>query len=153
MDASLRLVAPTDAGEVRRVIDAVDRGRPHPTGGETAGAQTFLDDPNGFIIAAYDGEAPVGLAWGAHLRYPSGRRMTYLHQLEVVPTHRDRGIGSALVAAASEAAVAADSARFWLSTGAHNEGAQRLYARLGGARKELGDVNYWWDLTATAGRT
>jgi ribosomal protein S18 acetylase RimI-like enzyme len=36
--------------------------------------------------------------------------------------------------------------RFWLSTGGHNEGAQALYESLGGERKPLGDVNYWWRL-------
>jgi hypothetical protein len=38
------------------------------------------------------------------------------------------------------------STKFWLSTGGHNEIAQSLYASLGGDRKPLGDVNYWWDL-------
>jgi hypothetical protein len=28
----------------------------------------------------------------------------------------------------------------------HNETAQALYESLGGDRKPLGDVNYWWDL-------
>ena len=38
------------------------------------------------------------------------------------------------------------SSRFWLSTGGHNEVAQAVYESLGGDRKPLGDVNYWWDL-------
>lgn len=38
------------------------------------------------------------------------------------------------------------STRLWLSTGGHNETAQALYESLGGDRKPLGDVNYWWDL-------
>ncbi len=38
------------------------------------------------------------------------------------------------------------STRFWLSTGGHNDVAQALYESLGGERKTLGDVNYWWTL-------
>ena len=38
------------------------------------------------------------------------------------------------------------STKLWLSTGGHNEIAQALYESLGGDRKPLGDVNYWWDL-------
>jgi hypothetical protein len=36
------------------------------------------------------------------------------------------------------------STRFWLSTGAHNQAAQKLYGSLGGERKAQGDVNHWW---------
>ena len=84
------------------------------------------------------------------MRSPSGRLTTYLHELDVRPDHRRQGVGTALVAAAMQQAWQRGSTRFWLSTGGHNEAAQALYESLGGDRKPLGDVNYWWSLEPDA---
>jgi ribosomal protein S18 acetylase RimI-like enzyme len=108
--------------------------------------EAFLRDPSSFVLGAYVDDAPVGLAWGVQMRSPSGRRTTYLHELDVHESWRRRGIGSALVIEAMALARRRGSTKFWLSTGGHNDGAQALYESLGGDRKPLGDVNYWWDL-------
>jgi ribosomal protein S18 acetylase RimI-like enzyme len=106
----------------------------------------FLDDPASFVLGAYvDGE-PAGLAWGFQMRSPSGKVTTYLHELDVLEAWRRQGIGTALVREAMELGRRTGSTRFWLSTGGHNEVAQALYESLGGDRKPLGDVNYWWQL-------
>ena len=108
--------------------------------------EEFLRDPNSFALAAYADDEPAGLAWGIQMRSPSGRLTSYLHELDVHEHWRRQGIGSALVAEAMALARRRGSTKFWLSTGGHNETAQALYASLGGDRKPLGDVNYWWDL-------
>lgn len=108
--------------------------------------EMFLDDPNSFVLGAYIDDAPVGVAWGLQMRSPSGRLTTYLHELDVHESWRRHGVGSALVAEAMTLARKRGSTKFWLSTGAHNEPAQALYDSLGGDRKPLGDVNYWWGL-------
>jgi len=114
-------------------------------GGETAPSD-FLDDPTSFLLGAYvDGE-PVGIAWGVQLRYPNGRLVTYLHELDVRESFRRRGIATALLRRAMALARAKGSTRLWLSTGGHNDGAQALYDSLEGVRKPQGDVNYWWEL-------
>ena len=97
-------------------------------------------------LGAYVDRMPVGIAWGLQMRSPSGRLTTYLHELEVREDHRRQGIGRLLVTEAMALARRSGSGRFWLSTGGHNERAQALYASLGGDRKPLGDVNYWWEL-------
>jgi ribosomal protein S18 acetylase RimI-like enzyme len=109
-------------------------------------AESFLCDPSAFVLGAYVGDAPVGLAWGLQMRSPSGRLTTYVHELEVHGDWRRQGIGSALITDAMALARRRGSTRFWLSTGGHNEAAQALYESLGGDRKPLGDVNYWWEL-------
>jgi ribosomal protein S18 acetylase RimI-like enzyme len=80
------------------------------------------------------------------MRSPSGRLTTYLHELDVHEDWRQQGVGSALVTATMNLACVRGSTKFWLSTGGHNEAAQALYESLGGDRKPLGDVNFWWDL-------
>ena len=102
--------------------------------------------PSSFALGAYIDAAPVGLAWGIHMRSPSGRLTTYVHELDVHENWRRQGVGSALIRAAMEVARRHGSTKFWLSTGGHNKIAQALYESLRGDRKPLGDVNYWWDL-------
>jgi ribosomal protein S18 acetylase RimI-like enzyme len=108
--------------------------------------ESFLSQPSSFALGAYVGESAAGLAWGMQMRSPSGRLTTYLHELDVHERWRRRGIGTALVTEAMSLARRTGSTKFWLSTGGHNDVAQALYASLGGDRKPLGDVNYWWDL-------
>jgi ribosomal protein S18 acetylase RimI-like enzyme len=108
--------------------------------------EAFLRDPSSFVLGAYIDDAPVGLAWGLQMRSPSGRLTTYVHELEVRENWRRQGVGSALVTEAMSVGRRRASTKFWLSTGGHNETARALYESLGGDRKPLGDVNYWWDL-------
>lgn len=108
--------------------------------------EAFLRDPASFVLGAYLGDTPAGLAWGLQMRAPSGRLTTYVHELDVHEQSRRRGIGSALIRAAMTVARHRGSTKFWLSTGGHNQTAQALYDSLGGDRKPRGDVNYWWDL-------
>lgn len=108
--------------------------------------EAFLCDPRSFVLGAYIDDVPAGLAWGLQMRSPSGRLTTYVHELHVHDAWRRQGIGSALVTEAMDLARRRGSTKFWLSTGGHNETAQALYESLGGDRKPLGDVNFWWDL-------
>ena len=110
------------------------------------GPNLFLRDPSSFALGAYVAGVPVGLGWGVQMRSPSGRLTTYLHELEVREEWRRQGAATAIVTEAMALARRTGSTRFWLSTGGHNEVAQALYDSLGGDRKPLGDVNYWWSL-------
>ena len=137
------------AGESERLIAlfaAVLPGSPTAEVSRVDEPEAFLREPNSFALGAYVDDVPVGLAWGIQMRSPSGRLTTYLHELDVHERWRRRGIGSALVSEAMALARRRGSTRFWLSTGGHNETAQALYESLGGDRKPLGDVNYWWNL-------
>ena len=136
-----------DAHELERLIGAVDALFPAAGDRSPEGSVAFLNDPSSFVLRAYVDHLPVGFAWGLQMRHPTGRLTTYLHQMEVHADWRRQGIATSLVTKATELAKRKGSTRFWLSTGAHNEGAQAVYDQLGGDRKPLGDVNYWWQLT------
>ena len=74
---------------------------------------------------AVDGETPLGFAiW--HRQFFS---RPFLALLMVAPTARRRGVGSALVGHVARKLASED--RFFASTNASNEAAQRLFARLG----------------------
>lgn len=135
-----------DPGELVAVFDAVQPGFAATAQAATTGVAAFLADRSSFALGAYADGRPAGFAWGLQMISPTGRRTSYLHQLEVDEQFRRRGVGSALVLEAMAVARRLGSTRFWLSTGGHNEGAQALYHSLGGDRKPLGDVNYWWQL-------
>ena len=114
--------------------------------GDGRETKDFLVDPQTFALVAHLDDEPAGLAWGVQLRYPTGRLVTYLHELDVAERFRRRGVASALVGHAMALARERGSTRFWLSTGGHNEAAQALYESLDGVRKPQGDINYWWEL-------
>lgn len=80
------------------------------------------------------------------MRYPNGRLVTYLHELDVREEFRRRHIATSLIEASMTLARQRGSTRYWLSTGGHNEIAQSVYDSIAGVRKPLGDVNYWWNL-------
>ena len=146
MSFAVRELGLGDESALREVMDAVVPGWEDLLAPEASGPLAFLADGDTTGLAAYSGVEPVGWAWGVRIRYPNGRLITYLHELDVVEAHRRRGVATMLVEASMSIARQRGCSKFWLSTGGHNDVAQALYERLGGERKPLGDVNYWWEL-------
>jgi ribosomal protein S18 acetylase RimI-like enzyme len=146
-EAEIREIVEGGAEQLVALFAAILPGSPTGQADEPEKPEAFLRDPSSFAIGAYADDAPVGLAWGLQMRSPSGRLTTYVHELNVHENWRRQGIGSALVNEATALARRRGSTKFWLSTGGHNDAAQLLYGSLGGNRKPLGDVNYWWDLS------
>jgi ribosomal protein S18 acetylase RimI-like enzyme len=145
-DVEIRELVAGGADQLMGLFAAVLPDSPTAMADGVDGAEAFLDDQSSFVLGAYVDDAPVGLAWGLQMRSPSGRLTTYVHELEVREESRRKGVGSALITQAMALARRRGSTKLWLSTGGHNHGAQALYGSLGGERKPLGDVNYWWDL-------
>ena len=142
----IRELVPGGADQLVALFAAVLPGSPAAQTDSLDEPEAFLRDPSSFVLGAYIDDTPVGLAWGLQMRSPSGRLTTYVHELDVHGYWRRQGVGSALITEAMNLAHRRGSTKFWLSTGGHNEAAQALYESLGGDRKPLGDVNYWWDL-------
>lgn len=145
MAIEIRFLAGQDQEVLGALFDAVLPGFTESLL-DAAGPVLFLNDPRSFVFGAYVGGAPAGLAWGMQMRYPNGRLVTYLHELDVCEELRRRHIATSFIEASMTLARQRGSTRFWLSTGGHNEVAQSVYDSIAGVRKPLGDVNYWWDI-------
>jgi ribosomal protein S18 acetylase RimI-like enzyme len=93
-----------------------------------------LEDSDKAVLVADENGDVIGYAYAAvegydymALRGPAG----VLHDLIVDPEHRGRGVGKLLLDAALEFFKSRGVPRVVLSTAEHNEGAQRLFARMG----------------------
>ncbi len=117
-----------------------------------SGAIAFLADGDSFMFGAYEGSVdqgrdPVGWLWGAHMRRPDGRVMTYVHQLAVHEDHRRRGAASLLMEQALMAARQRSAHKLWLVTRQANEASNPLYQSLGADFEPGGSQLYTWDLS------
>jgi GNAT superfamily N-acetyltransferase len=89
-------------------------------------------------LVAWEGGTPVGQAL-LHRRRPAALTVSdarvdglpYVEDVFVLPEHRNRGIGSALLEAAETAAAAQGDPAVTLAVSTGNAGARRLYERLG----------------------
>jgi ribosomal protein S18 acetylase RimI-like enzyme len=95
---------------------------------------TQLEDPDKAVLVADVNGDVVGYAYAAVegydymvLRGPAG----VLHDVIVAPEHRGRGVGRLLLEGTLEFFRSRGVPRVVLATAARNEGAQRLFARMG----------------------
>lgn len=97
----------------------------------------LLEDDRVRFVAAFDGERPVGFAFGYELpRRHGGRSMFFVYELGVDEPYRRRGIGRRLM----EELLTGHEESFVL-TEPDNEAANALYASLGGTRVD----SVMWD--------
>jgi GNAT superfamily N-acetyltransferase len=93
-----------------------------------------LGNDGDYLVAWHD-DAPVGhafIAWsGTELGLPE------IQDVYVLPERRGEGLGTALTAAAEQTAVSRGHDRCSIGTGVANEGARRLYERLGYNRADV----------------
>ena len=87
---------------------------------------------NALVLLAYVDEAPVGVAV-CFVGYSTfaARPLINVHDLAVLPAHRQRGVGTALLAAVEARALARGCCKITLEVRDDNEPARRLYGRFG----------------------
>ncbi|HET7128007.1 MAG TPA: GNAT family N-acetyltransferase [Gaiellaceae bacterium] len=97
----------------------------------------LLADERTTFVVAFDGDTPVGFAFGYVLPRRHGRpTIFFVYELDVDERYRRRGIGRRLM----EELLAGHEEAFVL-TDADNEAAMALYASLGGTRVD----SVMWD--------
>ncbi|MCK0112812.1 GNAT family N-acetyltransferase [Ornithinimicrobium sp. F0845] len=103
------------------------------------------------FLVAWSGDEPLGSAkvqWGgpvgaaARDAYPEAVEVNHL---QVREEHRGRGVGTAIIAAAEELCLARGRRQVAVGVGLENDGAARLYERLGYRRTGAVDTSeYDW---------
>lgn len=97
----------------------------------------LLGDDRTTFLAAFDGDTPVGFAFGYELPRRHGRpTIFFVYEIDVDPRYRRRGIGRRLMGELFRGREEA-----FVLTDADNEAAMALYASLGGTRVD----SVMWD--------
>jgi len=99
----------------------------------------FLDDPRHHIAVAIDDGLVVGFASAIHYVHPDKPPELWINEVALAPTHRQRGLGKALLNALFNVGRACDCAVAWVLTGRGNAAAMALYSSLGGIER-VGDT-------------
>jgi GNAT superfamily N-acetyltransferase len=142
MDASLDIVrADLDRPDhLRDVVamteayahDAFGRGGPLPEDAARRLGSALREHPTTIVFLAYLGAEPVGIAT-CFLGFSTfaARPLVNVHDLAVVPAHRGKGVGQALLAAVEDEARKRGCAKLTLEVLEHNTRARRVYESVG----------------------
>lgn len=128
---------------VLAMVDAYSRdpmgdGAPLSTEAHARLIPGLRQHPTTLVFLAYDGEVPVGVAV-CFLGFSTfaAKPLVNLHDVAVVPTHRGRGVGRALLAAVEAKARELGCCKLTLEVLDKNERALRTYRAAGFARYAL----------------
>jgi len=95
----------------------------------------LLADQRTIFVAAFSGDEPVGFAFGYLLPRRHGKpSMLFVYELDVVESHRRRGVATRLM---QELFAHAGGAEAFVLTEPDNVAANATYAKLGGERSEV----------------
>jgi ribosomal protein S18 acetylase RimI-like enzyme len=120
-ETEIRRLGPGDEEVIRRLAE----GTP-----QTA----LLADNRTIFLAAFEGDEPVGFVFGYDLpRRHGAPSILFVYELEIVESHRRRGIASALM---RELRRVSGTAEAFVLTEPGNDAANALYESLGGTRIE-----------------
>jgi len=127
----VRLLGAGDEGVLERVDpdvfdDAIDAVR----------AREFLRDPRHHVAVAIDDGVVVGFASGVHYVHPDKPvPELWVNELGVASTHRQRGLGKAVLDCLMDAGRAHGCTQAWVLTERDNVPAMRTYASIRGAQE------------------
>ncbi|HZP73539.1 MAG TPA: GNAT family N-acetyltransferase [Gaiellaceae bacterium] len=125
-ETSLRRLGPGDEDVVRRLAEAQPQ-------------TSLLADERTIFIAAFDGDDPIGFAFGYDLpRRHGAPSILFVYELEVDEAYRRRGIARQLMTALRRESRSQEA---FVLTEPENDAANALYASLGGTRVD----SVMWD--------
>lgn len=109
--------------------------------------QEFLNDVRHHLTVAMDDGVVVGFVSAVHYVHPDKRcPELWVNEVQVAPTHRRRGLATALLDRMLQLARDLGCTEAWVLTDRENEPAHRLYAALGGEAAPDGGVMFTFSL-------
>lgn len=137
------------AGRIRR-FDAKDAALLaasvrdiHGEAASTDWLEAWLGDGTRHAVGAFEGERAIGLASAYELpRLKRDSTGLLLYEIDVLPTHRRRGIGAKLIDELRAIVRERDLDSTWLLTDDGNPAALALYASTGGVRHAVDQVMF-----------
>ena len=98
----------------------------------------MLRDENTLVVAAFDGDAPVGFAIAHDLPHRHAHpRQLLVYEIGVDETHSRRGIARGLLDELAALARERGIGEGWVLTEPDNDAANALYGSAGGVRSEV----------------
>lgn len=110
---------------------------------QTAATARFLNAPGHHLLVAYDDTTAVGFVTGVEMTHPDKGTEMFLYELGVDEGARNRGVGTALVAALADRARSAGCYGMWVLTEQDNVAAMRAYQAAGGVDPQQHTMLSW----------
>jgi ribosomal protein S18 acetylase RimI-like enzyme len=140
MKIQIDRVGPRSAERARRALASLASWDPAP-----APELAALTEESAVVAwVAHRGESPAGYVIAYLLDRLDGRRMCLIYDVEVAPSHRRSGVGTALVEEVLRHAAAAGAFKTFVITNESNSAARGLYESLGGTTEPDGAVLFGW---------
>ena len=111
----------------------------------TVDLKEFIDGNNNFGFVAKTDNKIVGFAFGYILLYPDGRKVFYLHAIDVMPEYQGKGYGTGLITFARDYAKTIKCFKMYLITNRSNISACKCYEKAGGINKANDEIVYVYD--------
>jgi GNAT superfamily N-acetyltransferase len=139
----------TDPGDAQGVVEVLDSYATDPVGGgqplrsdvRERLIPALREQPNSLVLLAFDDEQAIGIAvcfFGFSTF--QARPLLNIHDLAVVPGHRGKGVGRALLLEAEKQALGRGCCKLTLEVQEGNLTARSLYDRFGFADFVVGDT-------------
>ena len=99
---------------------------------QPAAIRRFVADSGHHLLVAFEDDTAVGFVTGVEMTHPDKGTEMFLYELGVDEPARNRGVGTALVAALADLAQRSGCYGMWVLTDRDNVAAMRTYQRAGG---------------------
>lgn len=105
----------------------------------------FLNHEDAYGFVAKEKENVIGFAYGYSLLRPDGRVMFYLHSIDILPSHQDKGYGTELLRYIKRFSKEMGCSEMFLITDKGNQRACHVYEKLGGKSDHDDEIVYVYD--------
>jgi ribosomal protein S18 acetylase RimI-like enzyme len=108
--------------------------------------ENFLSNESNYLLAAYVDNEFAGFLYAYELaRLERKAPMMFLYSIDVLPEHREKGVGKKLVEELKSICAERGFMKMFVVTGESNEAAVKLYESVGGGRCADDDVVFVWE--------